>query len=174
MLSFILARHFRITVYDSKVYDFDLLPDRLREKTFKEVSTGCWLWYGYVSKTGYGTVGFETKYWRVHRLSYKMLKSSLDPTKVIDHLCKTRNCINPSHLEQVTQGENARRGDHTNKGTHPNTGKATGALNKAKTHCPKNHPYKGTNLIISNRTGARSCRICQTKAKAEWYQKNKN
>ena len=40
------------------------------------------------------------------------------------------------------------------------------AYQKAKTHCPKGHPYSGTNLYINCR-GARSCRECLNTYKRE-------
>lgn len=38
-------------------------------------------------------------------------------------------------------------------------GKANGKRQKAKTHCPKGHPYSGTNVILS-KEGYRRCRTC--------------
>lgn len=38
-------------------------------------------------------------------------------------------------------------------------GKSVAVLNRAKTHCPKNHPYAGGNLIVL-KSGRRRCRIC--------------
>lgn len=32
-----------------------------------------------------------------------------DAGAVLDHLCRVRNCVNPAHLEPVTQAENVRR-----------------------------------------------------------------
>jgi hypothetical protein len=31
----------------------------------------------------------------------------------LDHLCRVRDCVNPEHLEPVTNAENLRRGDGT-------------------------------------------------------------
>lgn len=38
-------------------------------------------------------------------------------------------------------------------------GQGTGAHNRAKTHCPRGHPYSGDNLYV-NKLGRRNCRAC--------------
>ena len=69
----------------------------------------CWLWTGRVSpRTGYVLIWFEGKYWRLHRLVYKLLVGELDPELVIGHKCNIKHCCRPSHLEQVTVGKNTR------------------------------------------------------------------
>jgi len=43
-----------------------------------------------------------------------------------------------------------------------------GQINRSKTHCPKDHPYSGSNLLVQS-DGRRRCRICnrdQTAASA--------
>lgn len=41
-----------------------------------------------------------------------------------------------------------------------------GGAHRAKTHCPKGHPYSGDNLIIQPSNGARKCRACRDAANA--------
>lgn len=39
-------------------------------------------------------------------------------------------------------------------------GRANGARQKAKTHCPQGHPYAGENLYVGSK-GERICLICK-------------
>ncbi len=65
----------------------------------------------------------------------------------VDHLCRTPACINPAHMELVTNGENVLRGV------------CPAALNARKTHCKRGHPLDGANLRILV-SGGRNCREC--------------
>lgn len=78
-------------------------------------STPCWYFLG-ATKNGYGMyhirVGITR---RAHRLFFEFYKQSKIPTdREIDHLCQTKRCVNPEHLELVTHTVNVRRGPHTN------------------------------------------------------------
>jgi hypothetical protein len=70
----------------------------------------CWLWEGALSD-GYGemiiNIGASPAY--AHRLSYELHYGSIPDGMEIDHLCETRNCVNPLHLEAVSHIENVRR-----------------------------------------------------------------
>lgn len=69
-----------------------------------------------------------------HRAAYTMIKG--DPGEaVIDHLCRNRRCVNPQHLEAVTQLVNVRRERKANEG---NRGQGYNS-NKDKTHCVNSH-----------------------------------
>jgi len=71
----------------------------------------CWIWEAGKTAQGYG--GFHpTKYELelAHRWSFKYHGGELEPAYVVDHLCRNRTCVNPAHLEQVTNEENLRRG----------------------------------------------------------------
>lgn len=49
---------------------------------------------------------------RAHRYSYTVLHGRKIPEgKIIDHLCRNRACVNPDHMEPVTNRENVIRGD---------------------------------------------------------------
>jgi hypothetical protein len=76
---------------------------------FVEVD-GCWLWVGSL-RGGYGRVRFNGKLVEAHRLSYEHHVGKIPDGLVIDHLCRNRSCINPEHLEVVTEAENIRRGN---------------------------------------------------------------
>lgn len=92
-------------------------------------SSGCWVWSGAKNNVGYGR-------WRkkghtstlAHRVSYEVHVGPIPDGLVIDHLCKNTLCVNPSHLEPVTQHENSLRGAAAQRST-----------------CPKGHPYDAAN-----------------------------
>lgn len=71
----------------------------------------CWSWTGRIATNGYGRMVIDGKQQTAHRVSYFLRHGAIDPEMVIDHLCRNRACVNPDHLEQVTQKTNVRRGD---------------------------------------------------------------
>lgn len=89
-------------------------------------SDGCW-----VPKKGsdgvYKYVGTAHGSKLAHRMSYEFHKGPIPDKFVVDHTCRTRGCINPDHLEAVTQADNNRAmwkrihaGDTTSKGKNIN------------------------------------------------------
>ena len=68
----------------------------------------CWLWHGSLDRHGYGVVGYRGRQWKVHRLALLLLGVDLTDLEV-DHLCRTRNCVRPEHLEPVTVAQNRLR-----------------------------------------------------------------
>lgn len=75
-------------------------------------ATPCWVWIKSVSNQGYALMHSPEKKRHVlaHRYFYEMFVSPIPEGLTIDHLCRVRHCVNPSHLEPVTCGENIRRG----------------------------------------------------------------
>lgn len=108
---------------------------------------GCWLWTGYVSNTGHAKIKVNGKMVATHRFAYELLVGPIPEGMVLDHICRTPACVNPAHLEPVTQSVNAKRG----RGC---------TVNSEKTHCPQGHPYDETNTYRDPRRGARICRTC--------------
>ena len=80
--------------------------DRIEQYSTPEPNTGCWLWFGYVDKDGYGRLRFGYKDWLAHRLSFAIKNKYWPP--VVRHKCDTPSCVNPDHLEGGTSLENRR------------------------------------------------------------------
>ena len=70
----------------------------------------CWCWLRGCVPDGYGSFGTGGR--RVvgaHRVAYTLLVGPIPPGLTIDHLCWNVACVNPSHMELVTNSENVRR-----------------------------------------------------------------
>lgn len=103
----------------------------------------CWNWTGYLDKDGYGRfLGAFEKKTSAHRLVYKIMVGEIPDGLTLDHLCRNRRCVNPSHLEPVTFMENLRRAV---------------AL---RTHCKNGHAWTPENTYTA--VGRRACRKCGT------------
>jgi hypothetical protein len=81
-----------------------------------EKTDSCWIWKGTVNPdSGYGRIqitndGIKKSHY-AHRYSYELTKGNIPPKMVIDHLCRNTACVNPDHLEAVTNRENGIRGN---------------------------------------------------------------
>ena len=118
-----------------------------------EPNSGCWLWEGDLDSGGYGALGFL----QAHRLFYFLLNHILSNRKqVLDHKCRVRSCVNPNHLELVTQRENIQRGN-------------TGIINRTKTHCKNGHEYNELNTRWKNGRRHRVCKACYHASWKNWY-----
>ena len=123
------------------------LPDRFWDKIRVNCDTGCWEWRAQISRHGYGVSSQEGRPRPAHRVAYESLVGVVPKDMQLDHLCRVRFCVNPSHLEAVTCRENLLRGD------------TLAAQNAAKTQCPEGHSYSGDNVRVKR--GSRVCRECE-------------
>jgi len=128
---------------------------------------GCWIWIGPVSTSGYGLFkkSNQSKNQMAHRYSYEAVNGEILEGLVIDHLCRKKLCVNPNHLEAVTQSINSLRG------LKPQQNKDKAAK---RTHCNYGHELTPENILISHckRGDARSCRECKRISWRKWKQKN--
>lgn len=137
---------------------YPALALRFADKHIPEPNSGCWLWLGTQNGNGYGQFWTGERLEMAHRWSYEHHIGPVPDGLVLDHLCRVRSCVNPDHLEPVTHRENVLRGA------------GLPAQNVVKTHCPRGHPYSGTNLLSKERH--RFCRICNQQKCREWRAKN--
>jgi len=98
--------------YESSQRPGITLAERVLMGCHPEPMSGCWLWVRVVGKQGYGRLTVDGRRTAAHRASYEAFVGPIPPALVIDHLCATACCVNPDHLEAVTNAENIRRGRH--------------------------------------------------------------
>lgn len=84
-------------------------PPEVRFWTKVNKTETCWIWMGSKDWQGYGQFWIQKKLFPAHRWSYERLVGPIPVGLQIDHLCRTTSCVNPSHLEPVTQRENVLR-----------------------------------------------------------------
>lgn len=102
----------------------------------------CWLWTAYKQKSGYGKFTFDGKSRLAHRVAYERFIGPIPDGLVLDHLCRNPACVNPAHLEPVTQTENIRR-----------------AARSHRTACIRGHEYTDANTHWT-KSGSPVCRVC--------------
>lgn len=73
-----------------------------------EDANGCWIWQRSFNGD-YGAKWNGTGMALAHRVYYERHKGPIPQGLHIDHLCGVKACVNPDHLEAVTQRENNRR-----------------------------------------------------------------
>lgn len=122
---------------------------RFEEKYTPEPMSGCWIWTAYVDRLGYGKFYVGTKSVNAHRWSYEYHVGPIPAGLVLDHLCRNTSCVNPNHLEAVTQKVNTLRG------------LSPSAMHAVKTHCIAGHEFNAENTYKSPR--GRVCKQCRRK-----------
>jgi len=121
---------------------------------------GCWHWLGSKWPDGYGRVYLDQIAKPAHKVLYELVNGRIPDGMVTDHLCHTkdkscpsgrlcdhRKCVNPKHLEIVTNGENVMRGN------------GLSALNAKKTVCSRGHEF-GEQTSYYQSLGRRRCNTC--------------
>lgn len=113
----------------------------------------CWISSKAINKRKYSYIMIEGTTHLFHRLMYSWLIEPIPKGRkegVLDHLCRNRACVNPVHLEFVTEKINILRGESCQ------------AKNARKTHCLRGHELSGYNCVTRHYRSAnmRMCRIC--------------
>jgi len=114
--------------------------------------TPCWIWHGAVTPDGYTRVWSNGRNIKAHVWMWEQQHGPLPEGLVLDHLCVVSNCVNPEHLEPVTQSENVKR------------------RNARKTTCKHGHPWTAENTYVAH-DGRRSCRACMRESQRRYQAK---
>lgn len=128
--------------------------DRFLSRVYINKDTGCWEWTHAKDHHGYASF-YHGKVVKGHRWSYRHYKGDIPEGLVLDHLCSVKHCVNPDHLEPVTNAENIRR------------------ERNSRTQCPYGHQYDQENTYW-NEKGHRGCITCRRRRSIEWKRKSKN
>lgn len=138
-------------------YEF-FASDAVRQRFWSKVvcvdspTDTCWHWLAYKSKEGYGYVNIGRSSFKhvftAHRAAWILTYGTIDSALTLDHLCRNPSCVNPAHMEQVSNRVNILRGN------------GASAQNARKTHCPQGHAYSESNTTL-RQNGDRRCLTCQ-------------
>ena len=127
--------------------------DRFWSKVDAGAEDSCWHWTGSRHERGYGLfrVGSRTdgsaRLVRAHRLAYELTIGPIPDGLVIDHVCMNPPCVNPTHLEAVTQAENMRR------------------FAAKRSACQNGHPWTDDSFVVTGQ-GHRTCAVCLSSSRA--------
>ena len=119
------------------------------------VPNGCWEWLGQ-TVNGYSRIYYQGRYVRAARFSYAIFNGPIPAGLTMDHLCRNVGCVNPEHLEAVTQ--------------YVNNHRAAAWLPRAsRTHCGHGHEFSVENTYLASRIGrigtVRTCRQCKIESR---------
>lgn len=121
-----------------------------------EDESSCWVWTGKKNSSGYGVLCIDKLDRRSHILSWTWENGPVPEGLELDHLCRNRACVRPSHLEAVTHKVNMERG----------------AL-ATKTHCANGHPRTPENTGINSKEGWTRCLVCHRERERKRNRKKK-
>jgi hypothetical protein len=123
----------------------------------------CWLWlaatngsngYG-IFRGGQGRDKFGSKRWILaHRFAYEILAGPIPQGLHIDHLCFNRLCVNPKHMETVTQRVNTLRSD------------GPSARQARRNTCIRGHEFD-----VVDKAGKRRCSVCDRAKELRRYER---
>lgn len=126
-------------------------PPKFFSKISIDKSTGCWNWRACRLKKGYG----KYKKYLSHRVSYSIFNNDINPSLVIDHICRNTSCVNPDHLRQVSMKTNVTENSNS-----------VSAINRNKNKCINGHAFTLKNTILKK--NGRGCRICTNIKQNQW------
>jgi hypothetical protein len=114
-----------------------------------KMNNGCLFWNASKNNNGYGIFKVDGKTRSAHKWIYEYSEGLIPAGKVLDHICRNRQCVNTAHLRVVTHRQNSIENSLSQS-----------AINMGKTRCVNGHELTEGNLYPDKR-GWRRCKRCQ-------------
>jgi len=132
--------------------------DRFENLYEENPETACWEWTACKNEDGYGLFFNGETIVRAHVWGYEYHRDEVPREMELDHLCRSRSCVNPRHLEIVTHKENMFRARDKSR----------------RSHCKKGHEFSPENVYVYNIKGRidridRRCRTCMKEYQRDYY-----
>lgn len=124
------------------------LPQRIASK-IEVTEDGCWMWRAAICRYGYGALRVDGSTRRAHRHIYEQLVGPIPEGLEVHHVCETRACVNPAHMQTMTPREHRAL----------SRGKPHDRAREDRPACPHGHPYDEANKSV-RRDGSYFCRTC--------------
>ena len=127
-----------------------MIPERVKQRVLALMvdrdPNECWISDYSLGSHGYAQIGWRNSGESHHMtLLHIVANGEIPKGLTVDHKeCRNRPCFNPSHLQLLSNVDNARDNGQGRK-----------------THCPSGHEYTSENTRL-NKRGHRFCRKCQS------------
>lgn len=128
--------------------EYHRLPPRFWAKVREHETSGCWIWIAALNPSGYGQYHHDGRCRTAYRVAYEAIIGGVPAGLELDHTCRQRSCVNPSHLEAVTHAVNMER--------------SLPFRRPPPTHCPNGHEFAPGTTYTERRQNGRSARRCRT------------
>ena len=120
-----------------------IVGDRFWAKVNK--TDGCWNWTAAKAR-GYGRFKIEGKLQYAHRLAYQGFVGAIPTGMLVDHICRNRACVRPSHLRLATTKQNLENLSGSNRGSTSNVRGVSWYSRDKKWQAKLGHNYKTLHL----------------------------
>jgi hypothetical protein len=134
------------------------VEERFESMYIPEPNSGCWLWIGSTSRSGYGKMLQCEKLRPATHIALELSGRPLPKGMIACHHCDVPACVNPAHLFHGTQSGNIQ--DCIGKGRFVIPPVNFKGRDRPKLQCCNGHALEGKNLRI-DKHGVRICKACK-------------
>lgn len=140
-------------------YDREPIATKMDRLSMPIPEAGCYAWLGKIGAGGYAYVAYmegSQKIWRkAATVALELVGRPRPEDLEVDHLCRSRWCVNPDHMRYATRSENS--------------------LNRAPYRWVLNCKHCGQPKEQTGWTHATwTCRVCNAQRAAEWRARRKD
>lgn len=139
-------------------------PERVVERLWNRYEVredGCWISGYSTASHGYAQIGWkeggERRLWLAHRIAWYATHGDIPDGMTVDHICRTRTCINPDHLRLMTNWDNARRNNQGGSDDYP-----------SDWSCKRNHGFEHRSKVT------RACLKCHKLHNEKYLRRKKS